>query len=170
MIATMQSGHKVIHCRSYPQFCSLGLLPPRVPGRSDAQVPMDRSRGRTRHARFPCAYFYSQVATDDPMFGFVDLEVSLQRIAEGHVEFELYCVGDGYQSGTGRGDGTPLRIEVCCGERVVVGIDWRYPHVHTGRMDPMTYQLRLEIPDAEFDAADRIRLPSVDAECISHLD
>src|ERR1700756_1327295 len=89
-------------CYSYRQFCSLGPLPPRTPARPDPQVPKDRKLGPCSHGKIGAFYFYAEGSQDDPAFGFCEIELSLQRLAENKVRLELYCIADGYQSAWGR--------------------------------------------------------------------
>src|ERR1700744_1583560 len=64
-------------------------LHPRTPPRPDPQVPGDRNLGL--------------LSSQDPAFGFCDIEVSIHHGARGKVRFELYCVADGYQTARGVG-------------------------------------------------------------------
>src|SRR5262245_14401425 len=77
--APQSRGHPMADCRSLPQMCLLGPVPPRTPGRSDAQVPSDAERGASRYGRIPFVYFYQDGATADPAFGLLDIEVAIQR-------------------------------------------------------------------------------------------
>ena len=103
-------------CYSYRQFCSLGPLPPRTPARPDPQVPKDRKLGPCSHGKIGAFYFYAEGSQDDPAFGFCEIELSLQRLAENKVRLELYCIADGYQSARGVGARHPLKIAVLAGE------------------------------------------------------
>src|SRR6202048_542552 len=92
---------RVGECYSYRQFCSLGPLPPRTPARPDPQVPRDRKLGSCVHGKIGAFYFYEKGSNDDPAFGFIDGELSVQDISTGKVRVELYCVADGYQTSRG---------------------------------------------------------------------
>jgi len=70
----------VVECRSTPQMCVLGPMPPRTPGRSDAQVPSDASRGESKYGRIPFVYFYQDHVKDDATFGLLDIEIA-QRLS-----------------------------------------------------------------------------------------
>ena len=105
-------------CHLYPQFASLGPVPPRMPGRADAQVPHDLADGPARYARIAHLYFYADATPADPAFGFVDIEISLQQLGDGRYDVELYCTGDGYQSGTGVAGDTPLTFAFAAGNRI----------------------------------------------------
>ena len=98
-------------CRSLPQMCLLGPVPPRTPGRSDAQVPSDASRGDSKYGRIAFVYFYQDGVKADPLFGLLDIEIAIQRRGPGAFQFEIYCIGDGYQSGHGSSQPQPLAIE-----------------------------------------------------------
>ncbi|HEX8077405.1 MAG TPA: hypothetical protein VF511_06285 [Chthoniobacterales bacterium] len=158
-----------MRCRSAVQFAALGSVPPRSPGRPDAQVPRDLADGPARHARLAHLYFYDEARPTDPAFGFLDLEISLQRIGEGQYQVELYAIGDGYQSGTGFAD-EPLRITFAQGERAAASVDWLYPQVKTGHLDPMTFRATATIADADFDSVDRVVIPSASAHCEAHIE
>lgn len=157
-----------LHCRSARTFVSLGPVPPRMPGRTDAQVPTSIGDGPVRYAKVPHLYFYTDGDASDPAFGFVDLEVSVQRLASGHIDIELYCSADGYQSGTGSGDGAPLSVEFTVGGRRAGAIAWPYPDVRSGTSDPLTFRTRIDLADADFDAIDTLVIPSATAIC--HVD
>ena len=64
-----KGAEHVVECRSLPQMCLLGPMPPRTPGRSDAQVPSDASRGESKYGRIPFVYFYQEGLKADPTFG-----------------------------------------------------------------------------------------------------
>src|SRR5215475_4631789 len=67
-------------CRSLPQMCLLGPVPPRTPGRSDAHVPSEVSRGESKYGRIPFVYFYHESSVKaDAAFGLLDIEISIQR-------------------------------------------------------------------------------------------
>ncbi len=146
-------------CRSLPQMCLLGPVPPRTPGRSDAQVPSDAARGMSKYGRIPFVYFYQDGAIADPAFGLLDIEVAIQRRSAGVFQCEIYAIGDGYQSGHGSSDPEPLAIELRGGGRTVARAEWRYPTVLSGHMDALTFSTALALTDDEFDLLDSLLLP-----------
>jgi hypothetical protein len=154
----------VVECRSLPQMCLLGPMPPRTPGRSDAQVPSDASRGDSKYGRIPFVYFYQDRLKADPTFGLLDIEIAIQRRGHKSFQFEIYCVGDGYQSGHGSSKPQPLAIEFRIGTRTVAKTEWRYPTVLNGHMDALTFSAPIELTDREFAELDSALLPSVRAE------
>lgn len=160
----------LLRCHSNRQIASLGPVPPRMPGRTDAQVPENLADGPARYARFPHLYFYDEATTDDAAFGFVDLEISVQRLASGRHHVELYCSGDGYQSGSGHDDGSHIELCFAAGERIAAITAWPYPDVVSGRSDPLTFRAPLDLSDADFAAIDRIIVPPATANCRIDLD
>ena len=154
----------MVGCRSLPQMCLLGPVPPRTPGRSDAQVPSDIALGESRYGRIPYVYFYSEDRAGDVGFGLLDVEIAVQRRAPDKFRLELYCIGDGYQSGRGANAGSPLRIELRAGTRAVATANWSYPDVLSGHMDPLIFSTPIDLSDEDFEALDRVYLPSVAAE------
>ena len=152
------------NCYSYRQFCSLGPLPPRTPARPDPQVPKDRQRGACLHGKIGAFYFYADGSDNDPAFGFCDIELSVQRVAEGILRLELYCIADGYQSGRGVGSRYPLRIAVGAGEKTLAIAEWRFADVICGHADPMHFATDLAIEDRMFLAIDRITLEKTRGE------
>lgn len=158
------SPKDILRCQSPRAFVSLGPVPPRMPGRTDAQVPTSLDDGPVRYGKLPHLYFYTDGKDVDAAFGFVDMEVSVQRLA-GRYDVELYCSADGYQSGTGASDGEPLRIEFRAGDRIAGAVDWPYPDVRSGTSDPLTFRTRLDIMDEDFDAIDTLAVPSATATC-----
>jgi hypothetical protein len=153
----------MIECRSEPLLGSLGRIPPRTPGRSDAQVPCEASLGEAQYASFPHLYFYAEPEGTDPIFGLLDIEIAIQLRRSGEVWLEVYCVGDGFQSGHGSGRENPLVIEVLNDARTLVTVDWPYPEVMCGHFDPMTFAKKTPMSAEDFSVADRIRLPAVHA-------
>jgi hypothetical protein len=154
----------VVECRSLPQMCLLGPMPPRTPGRSDAQVPSDASRGASKYGRIAFVYFYQEAVKADPAFGLLDIEIAIQRRGPGTFQFEIYCIGDGYQSGHGSSKPQPLAIEFRIGARTVAKAGWRYPNVLNGHMDALTFSTPIELADRDFAEIDSVLLPSVRAE------
>lgn len=154
----------MVECKSLPQMCLLGPMPPRTPGRSDAQVPSDASRGESKYGRIPFVYFYQDGLQADPVFGLLDIEIAIQRRAANVYQFEIYCIGDGYQSGHGSSSPQPLAIEFRAGARTVAKAEWRYPTVLNGHMDALTFSAPVEMTDRDFADIDIAWLPSVRAE------
>jgi hypothetical protein len=154
----------VVECRSLPQMCLLGPMPPRTPGRSDAQVPSNADRGESKYGRIPFVYFYQEGLKADPAFGLLDIEIAIQRRGPRAFQFEIYCIGDGYQSGHGSSEPQPLAIEFRVGARTVAKAEWRYPTVLNGHMDALTFSMPIELTDRDFAELDSALLPSVRAE------
>jgi len=154
----------VVECRSLPQMCLLGPMPPRTPGRSDAQVPSDADRGKSKYGRIPFVYFYREGAQADPAFGLLDIEIAIQRRGANAFQFEIYCIGDGYQSGHGSSKPQPLSIEFRIGARTAARADWPYPTILNGHMDALTFSAPIALTDRDFEQIDSAWLPSVRAE------
>jgi hypothetical protein len=154
----------VVECRSLPQMCLLGPMPPRTPGRSDAQVPSDADRGESKYGRIAFVYFYQEGLKADPVFGLLDIEIAIQRRGPQAFQFEIYCIGDGYQSGQGSSKPQPLAIEFRADGRTVAKAEWRYPTVLNGHMDALTFAASIELTDRDFADLDSALLPSVSAE------
>jgi hypothetical protein len=152
------------NCYSYRQFCSLGPLPPRTPARSDPQVPKDRALGACAHGKIGSFYFYANGSSDDPAFGFCDIELSVQRVAENKVRVELYCIADGYQSARGIGGLHPLKISVMAKDSKLGTAHWHFPDVICGHADPMHFAADLDIGDGLFGKIDRIELEKTAGE------
>src|SRR5260370_18545688 len=104
-------------CISEPKLSLFGRIPPRTPGRSDAQVPRDAELGPARYARIAHLYFYEAADASDPAYGLLDIEISLQCRRNGEVWLEAFCVGGGYHSGRGSGTKNPLGFELKGGRR-----------------------------------------------------
>lgn len=153
----------MIECRSLAQMSLLGPIPPRTPGRSDAQVPTNASRGECKYGRIPFVYFYRNDAQSDPAFGLLDIEVAVQRRGPGIFACEAYAIGDGYQSGHGSSELEPLTIELRGGGRTVTRVEWRYPTVLSGHMDAMTMSAPIELTDDEYGLLDSVILPAARA-------
>ena len=90
-------------------------LHPRTPPRPDPQVPGDRNLGL--------------LSSQDPAFGFCDIEVSIHHGARGKVRFELYCVADGYQTARGVGATHPLRRGLMARGKTLTSTDWHFPRL-----------------------------------------
>ncbi|UPK32677.1 hypothetical protein IVB18_31030 [Bradyrhizobium sp. 186] len=144
--------------------CLLGPMPPRTPGRSDPQVPSDAGRGDSKYGRIPFVYFYREGLKADPTFGLLDIEIAIQRRGSDAFQFEIYCIGDGYQSGHGSSKPQPLAVEFRIGARTVAKADWPYPIVLNGHMDALTFSAPIAITDGDFEKIDSAFLPSVGAE------
>jgi hypothetical protein len=139
-------------------------LPPRTPARPDPQVPRDRTLGPCAHGKIGAFYFYAQGSSDDPAFGFCDIELSIQRVAEGKVRLELYCIADGYQSARGIGMRHPLTMVILAKDKVLATANWHFPDVICGHADPMHFATDLEIADELFAKIERIELGSTTGE------
>ncbi len=144
--------------------CLLGPIPPRTPGRSDAQVPTDLARGESKYGRIPFVYFYQDGVKGDATFGLLDIEIAIQRLGPRAFQLEIYCIGDGYQSGHGSSRPQPLVVELRSGTQTVAAAEWRYPDVLSGHTDPLTYSASIDLSEAEFQGLDSVLLPSVRAE------
>jgi hypothetical protein len=149
-------------CYSYRQFWSLGPLPPRTPARPDPQVPRDRKLGSCVHGKIGAFYFYEKGSNDDPAFGFIDVELSVQDISTGKVRVELYCVADGYQTSRGVGANHPIRLAIMAGAKTVGSSEWHFADVICGHADPMNFFTDIDIGDTSFSLIDRIDLLAVD--------
>jgi len=144
--------------------CLLGPIPPRTPGRSDAQVPSNADRGESKYGRIPFVYFYQEGLKADPTFGLLDIEIAIQRRGPKAFQFEIYCIGDGYQGGRGSSKPQPLAIEFRAGTRTIAKAEWHYPTVLNGHMDALTFSAPIELTDRDFAEIDCAWLPSVRAE------
>jgi hypothetical protein len=144
--------------------CLLGLIPPRTPGRSDAQVPTDLARGESKYGRIPFVYFYQDGLKGDATFGLLDIEIAVQRFGPKAFQLEIYCIGDGYQSGHGSSQPQPLVVELRSGTQTVTAAEWRYPDILSGHTDPLTYSRSIDLSEAGFQSLDNVLLPSVRAE------
>ena len=151
-------------CYSYRQFCSLGPLPPRTPARSDPQVPRDRKLGACAHGKIGAFYFYLDGSSDDAAFGFCDIEVSVQHVAQDKVRFELYCIADGYQSARGVGSTHPVMIGIMAKGQTLALANWHFADVICGHADPMSFETDLDIADELFAQIDGIELQSTKGE------
>ncbi|MGX9427312.1 MULTISPECIES: hypothetical protein [Bradyrhizobium] len=160
----------MIACRSLPQMCLLGPVPPRTPGRSDAQVPSDAALGVSRYGRISYVYFYNDDEPDDVAFGLLDVEIAVQRRGRNEFALEIYCIGDGYQSGHGSSAAAPLTVELKAGNRTVATARWNYPDVLNGHLDPLTFTTSITLSEADFEALDHVYLPSVRAEAMICLE
>lgn len=149
-----------LECRSRPQMCALGPPPPRTPGRADPQVPTVPGRGEVRHGRIPHIYFYLDPKLEDAAFGFLDLEIAVRAPTNGRSEVELYCTGDGYQSGSGRACGETIAIELHSAAGVVAVVHWPWPDVVSGRAEAMCFSTSVPMPDSGFAALDRAIVPA----------
>ncbi len=161
----MKSAPVLSRCHSVAQFASFGPPPPRTPGRPDPQVPEQLDAGPAIYAKLPHVYFYDSNRPDDPAFGFIEIEISVQRRGEGRYRLDLYCVGDGHQSGAGLPNGEGLRVELLAGDDVVETASWVFREVSSGRCDPVTFAASLTMSDEDYKQVDRVRLPSAAAVC-----
>ena len=161
----MKSAPVLSRCHSLAQFASFGPPPPRTPGRPDPQVPEDPGAGPAIYARLPHIYFYDANRSDDPAFGFIEIEISVQHRADGHYRLDLFCIGDGHQSGAGLPNGEGMRLDLLAGDRVVATASWVFREVSSGRCDPLTFTASLTMSDEDYQKIDRVRLPSAAAVC-----
>jgi hypothetical protein len=121
-------------------------------------VPKERAFGACAHGKIGSFYFYADGSTDDPAFGFCDIELSIQRVAENKVRVEMYCVADGYQSARGIGAHYPLKISVMGRDGMLGTVHWHFPDVICGHADPMHFAADLDIGDDQFGRIERIEL------------
>lgn len=161
----MRAAPVLVRCRSFPQVASFGPLPPRTPARPDPQVPNDLAAGPSLYAKLPHLYFYDANHPEDPTFGFVDLEISLQRQSGDRVLLDLYCTGDGHQSGAGLPSGQGIRIEILAGQEILDAVNWEFREVGSGRCDPVSFSTWLDLKVDQFDLVDAIRIPPSAAVC-----
>ena len=148
----------------HPQSCSLGPLPPRTPARPDPQVPGSEKLGSCRYGKIGAVYFYDMASNQDPLFGLVEIEVSIQNVAEGMLRLEIYCIADGYQSACGNGSKFPLRIAVLAGEKTIAIAEWAYPPIICGHADPMTFAVDLPVDASVFAGIDRVEFQRTKGE------
>ena len=146
-------------CRSRQQFCALGPPPPRTPGRADPQVPTAPRATAVRHGRIPHVYFYLDDDCENTAFGLLDLEIAVCEPAGGRSVVELYCLGDGFQAGTGTARGEALMFELRDAGGVVATVPWHWPDVVCGRSESMVLLTDLPLSGADFARLDRIALP-----------
>src|ERR1700751_4909404 len=137
-------------CYSYRQFCSLGPAPPRTPARPDPQVPKDRKLGPCSHGKIGAFYFYAEGSQDDPAFGFCEIELSLQRLAENKVRLELYCIAAGYHSARGVGGRTPLKVAGLAGGEILGRASWPFPNFIFSHTEPMEFAAVPELDAGRF--------------------
>lgn len=133
-------------------------------------MPSDTSRGASRYGRIPFVYFYHEGAQDDPAFGLLDVEIAVQRRGPRSFQFEIYCIGDGYQSGQGSSVPQPLTIEFRAGARAVARAEWPYPTILNGHMDALSFSATIELSELDFQEIDSVMIPSVRAEVTICLD
>lgn len=151
----------MINCYSYRQGCELGPLPPRMPDRADAQVPHNPAIGKLLYGRIGHFYFYEAGSENDPAFGMIEIEVSIQFTGRNSALLEAYSIGDGYQSCSGSGQLAPLTIELHGQAGVITSAQWVYGEVLSGHANPLTLSVELALSEAEFDAIERVVLPAV---------
>ena len=114
------------------------------------------------HGKIGAFYFYEKGSNDDPAFGFIDIELSVQDIARGKVRVELYCVADGYQTSRGIGANHPIRLAIMAEAEPVGSTEWHFADVICGHADPMNFFTDIDIDDTSFSLIDRIDLLAVD--------
>lgn len=127
-------------------------------------MPRDRTLGACAHGKIGAFYFYAECSSDDPAFGFCDIELSIQRVGEDKVRLELYCIADGYQSARGIGMRHPLTIVILAKDKVLATANWHFPDVICGHADPMHFATDLGIDDELFAKIDRIELAGTSGE------
>ena len=127
-------------------------------------MPRDRALGPCAHGTIGAFYFYAEGARDDPAFGFCDIEVSVQAVADGKVRLELYCIADGYQSARGVGARCPLKIAVIVKDQVLAVAEWHFADVICGHADPMHFAVDIRLDDALFSKIDRVELSRTSGE------
>lgn len=145
-------------CYSYAQYCSLGPLPPRTPARPDPQVPASEKLGPCRYGKIGSVYFYDTASSEDPLFGFIEIELSVQKVSESFVRLELYCIADGYQSACSNGSRFPLLIALMAADKAIAVAEWPYPAIVCGHADPMTFAIDLPIESAVFAEIDGVEI------------
>src|SRR5258708_20551583 len=99
-------------CMSEPKLSLFGRIPPRTPGRSDAQVPRDAELGPARYARIAHLYFYEAADASDPAYGLLAIEISLQCRRNGEVWLETFFWVGGCQTRGGAGTKQPLGFQL----------------------------------------------------------
>jgi hypothetical protein len=124
-------------------------------------VPCDRKLGACSHGKIGAFYFYLDGSNDDAAFGFCDIEVSVQHVAQDRIRFELYCIADGYQSARGIGSTHPLKIAIMAKGRALAVADWHFADVICGHADPMSFGTDLDIADELFTQIDGIELQNI---------
>jgi hypothetical protein len=127
-------------------------------------VPRDRALGPCAHGTIGAFYFYDEESSDDPAFGFCDIEVSVQSVAAGKVRLELYCIADGYQTARGVGATHPLKIAVMAKDQVLAVAAWHFADVICGHADPMSFATDIDIAAELFRQIDRIELQATKGE------
>ena len=151
----------MIECYSCRQSCEMGLVPPRTPGRADAQVPHNPASGKIFYGRISHFYFYERGAADDPAFGLIDIEIAAQYAARNCVLLEAYCIGDGYQNCRGSGKHAPLTIELHARNGIRASTQWKYDDILCGHADPLSLSVELNMSQSDFDSIERAVLPPV---------
>ena len=140
------------------QSCSLGSLPPRMPDRADPQVPCDTSLGDVRYGRIGHIYFYDE--NSDASAGMVEIEVSVQRLANGLCRVEAFAVGDGFQSCSSNGRDAPLTLQLCRKDgAIVVESSWVYSKILCGHADALTYREEILLSKEEFESIELAVFP-----------
>ena len=154
-------------CTSVPQACTLGRLPPRTPGRPDAQVPERADAGPVRYGRLSHFYFFEaggdgadqgDADQGDWAYGFLDIEIAVQKRGGSDCWLEIYCTGDGFQSATGTGAEHPLLVTLTAGGKDVATARWHYPPVLCGNSDPLSHAVAIKLSAREFETIDGARL------------
>jgi hypothetical protein len=138
------------------QICSLAPPPPRTPARPDPQVPHDPRLGPALWGKIGALYVYRSADSRDALYGFNDIEVSLQRIGPGAVRFELYAIGDGYQQAGAKLH--PLRICLNGGAGTLAEFVWSPPAIADGCADPIAFSHDLALSEAAWRDASSVEI------------
>jgi hypothetical protein len=120
--------------------------------------------GACAHGKIGAFYFYLDGSGDDAAFGFCDIEVSVQHVAQNKVRFELYCIADGYQSARGVGSTHPVTVGIMAKGRALAFANWHFADVICGHADPMSFGTDLDIADEFFAQIDGIELQNIKGE------
>ncbi len=83
----------MVECRSLPQMCLLGPMPPRTPGRSDPQVPSDAGRGDSKYGRIPFVYFYREGCSSKPQPLAVEFRIGARTVAKADWPYPIVLNG-----------------------------------------------------------------------------
>lgn len=140
------------------QSCSLGSLPPRMPGRADPQVPGDASLGDVRYGRIGHVYFYDE--NSDASVGVAEIEVCVQRLADGLCRIEAFGVGDGFQSCSASGRDAPLILQLCRKNGTVIAeSSWAYSKILCGHVEALTHREEISLSKEEFESIELAVFP-----------
>lgn len=138
------SATEAIPCSSSSRLSALDRLPPRTPGYADAQVPR-RPSPATRHGAIAHYWFRIDGTDGDVAFGFREIEVAVTPDGPGKALVELYCVGDGFQTGHGMARGQAIPIVLRTGDQELARVAWNFPDVLDGHADPIAARWRIDL-------------------------